>query len=123
MGSNSQEVQEDKQLRWVLDYKLFFGHNAINLKLGWIKDYLLFNRNSRNETKTYFLSGEYEWQAHERFSSTFGTRYSHILGNLSSYSAKENRLEFYALNTFRPFKKLGISLNLRQSIYDRVFDP
>src|SRR5690554_6944533 len=65
MGSRAQEVQEDNQLRWVVDYKYFRGPGSLNIKGGWVKDYMLFNRNSTNETNQYFLSGEYEWNGTE----------------------------------------------------------
>src|SRR5690606_16040628 len=105
------------------DYKHFFGEHALNFKLGWVKDYLLFNRNHRNETNTFLLSGEYEWAPHKKLSSTFGSRYTRVIGNLSSYSTSENRMELYVLNTYRPFEKLGLSLNLRQAVYEGEFVP
>ncbi len=78
MGSNSQEVQEDKHLRWVLDYKHFFGFNVLNLKVGWVQDRMVFNRNSRNKTDQYFLSGEYEWNFNDKLSSKLGSRFTFI---------------------------------------------
>ncbi|HLU88919.1 MAG TPA: TonB-dependent receptor [Cyclobacteriaceae bacterium] len=123
MGSSSREVQEDNQLRWALNYDRFLGDNALNIKLGWVRDYLLFNRTSSNETNTYLLSGEYEWEGQEKISSTFGVRYAHVFGNLSTYDAEEGRLEVYALNTYRPWERLGVSINLRQTVYEGKSAP
>ncbi|MEX2594731.1 MAG: TonB-dependent receptor [Anditalea sp.] len=123
MGSNSKDVQEDNHLRWVLDYKYFLGQNALNLKAGWVKDILLFNRNSRNETAKYFLSGEFEWNFHENLSSKLGGRYTYIIGDLSTYLADEERMEWYSSTTYRPLEKLAFSLNLRQAVFNHEFVP
>ena len=123
MGSKAQEVQEDNQLRWVVDYKYFRGFGSLNIKGGWVKDYMLFNRNSTNETNRYFLSGEYEWNGAENLSSKLGLRYTYIDGDLSSYSAEESRVELYSSTTFQPVERLNFSLNLRQSLYDGEFVP
>jgi vitamin B12 transporter len=118
MGSRAQEVQEDNQLRWVVDYKYFRGPGSLNVKGGWVRDYMLFNRSSTNETNQYFLSGEYEWNGAENLSSKLGLRYTYIDGDLSSYSANENRIELYSSTTYQPVDRLNFSLNLRQSLYD-----
>ena len=123
MGSGAQEVQEDNQLRWAVDYRYFRGAGSLNVKGGWVKDYMLFNRNSTNETNQYFLSGEYEWNGTKGLISKFGLRYTYIDGDLSSYSAEENRVELYASTTYQPIDRLSISLNLRQSLYEGEWVP
>src|SRR5690606_12847469 len=123
IGSRAQEVQEDNQLRWVADYKYFRGLGSLNLKAGWVKDYMLFNRSSTNEIDQYFLSGEYEWNGMEGLSSKIGMRYTYIDGDLSSYSAEENRVELYSSTTYQPVDRLSFSLNLRQSLYDGEWVP
>jgi len=123
MGSKAQEVQKDNQLRWVVDYKYLRGLSGVILKLGWVKDHMVFNRNSTNETSQYFLSGEYEWNPMENLSSKLGVRYTHIDGDLSSFEATENRVELYSSTTYQPMNKLNFSLNLRQSLYEGEFVP
>src|SRR5690554_119347 len=123
MGSNSKEVQEDNHLRWVVDYKHLFDQNALNLKAGMVKDLMIYNLNSRNQTKQYFLSGEYEWNLEGKFSSRLGTRYTYVIGDLSSYSASEDRVELYSSTTYRPLEQLAFSLNLRQAVYDGQIAP
>jgi vitamin B12 transporter len=123
MGSNSQEVQEDNQMRWVVDYKYFRALGSLNVKAGWVKDYMLFNRNSTNESNQYFLSGEYEWNGAENLSTKLGLRYTYVDGDLSSYSAEEQRVELYSSMTYRPVEKLALSLNLRQNMFDGEFVP
>lgn len=123
MGSNSQEVQEDSHLRWVVDYKYFFDQHALNLKGGIVRDLMVYNRSSENQTKQYFLSGEYEWNLEEKFSSKLGSRYTYVVGDLSTYSANEDRAELYSSTTYRPFSRLAFSLNLRQAVNNRQIAP
>lgn len=123
MGSRAQEVQEDNQLRWVVDYNYFRGFGSLNFKAGWVRDYMLFDRNSANESNQYFLSGEYEWNGKENLSSKIGLRYTYIDGELSSYSARENRMELYSSTTYQPVDRISFSLNLRQSLYDSEWVP
>jgi vitamin B12 transporter len=123
MGSRAEEVQEDNQLRWVIDYRYFRGSGSLNVKGGWVKDYMLFNRSSTNETNQYFLSGEYEWNVMEGLSSKIGMRYTYIDGDLSSYSAGEERSELYSSTTYQPVDRLSFSLNLRQSLYNGEWVP
>lgn len=123
MGSQAEEVQEDRHLRWVLDYRNFIGENGLNLKAGWVKDHMVYNRNSTNETQQYFFSGEFEWNNIKRLSSKLGVRYTHISGNLSSYQANENRMELYSSTTYRLVEKLAFSMNLRQSVFDGELVP
>ena len=123
MGSNAQEVQEDNQLRWVVDYKHYRNLGSLSLKAGWVKDYMLFNRSSTNETNQYFLSGEYEWNGTENLSAKLGLRHTYIDGDLSSYSAEESRLELYSSTTYQPVERMTVSLNLRQSLYDGDWVP
>ncbi len=123
MGSRAQEVQEDNQLRWVVDYKYFRGPGSLNIKGGWVRDYMLFNRSSTNESNQYFLSGEYEWDGAENLSTKLGLRYTYVDGDLSSYSAEEQRVELYSSMTYRPVEKLALSLNLRQNMFDGNFVP
>ena len=123
MGSNSKEVQEDNHLRWVVDYKYFLDQNALNLKAGVVRDLMVFNVNRRNQTIQYFLSGEYEWNLEDKFSSKLGARYTYVVGDLSSYSSSEHRVELYSSTTYRPMSRLAFSLNLRQAVYDHHSAP
>lgn len=123
MGSKAQEVQVDNQLRWVADYRYFKGSGTLNLKGGWVKDYMLFNRSSTNETNQYFLSGDYEWSKQDGFRSKLGLRYTYIEGDLSGYSAEESRVELYSSTTYQPVDRLTFSLNLRQSLYEGHWVP
>src|SRR5690606_41077802 len=92
-------------------------------KAGWVKDYMLFNRNSTNEINQNFLSGEFEWNGTQNLSSKLGMRYTYIDGDLSSYSAKESRVEMYSSTTYQPVDRLNFSLNLRQSLYEGHWVP
>src|SRR5690554_6007530 len=123
MGSKAAEVQEDHHLRWVLDYKYFRGLSGINLKAGWVKDHMVFNRNSTNKSNQYFLSGEYEWNHMENLSSKLGLRYTYVDGDLSSYKATESRVELYSSTTYKPLDRLALSLNLRQNVFAGEFVP
>lgn len=123
MGSKANDVQEDRSLRWVMDYKNFLGENVLNFKAGWVNENMLFNRNVNNRTNQYILSGDFEWNPHERFSSMVGARYTFVVGDLSTYLAYEERMELFSSTTFRPLNRVAFSINLRQSVFNKKFVP
>lgn len=123
MGSNNEEVQDDSHLRWVLDYYRFGGPHTLNLKVGWVRDQMVFNRNSINETNQYFLSAEYEWNLGDKLSTKLGSRYTQMVGDLSTYSATENRMELFSSTTFRPIERFALSVNLRQMAFKQEWVP
>ena len=123
MGSNNLDVQKDQNLRWVADY-FHFGTSATwNVKVGAIRDELLFNRRSRNLVTQYFASSDFEKSISEKWETKTGARYTLIEGNLSTYEATDNRLELYHSSNFQPWERFSLSLNLRQLIFEGNFAP
>ncbi|MCL6257967.1 TonB-dependent receptor plug domain-containing protein [Aquiflexum sp. TKW24L] len=122
MGSNTRDFQSDQNLRWVLDYFHFEKNKVWNVKSGLVRDDQSFN-NSFNQTIQYFLAGDLDWKINNKWNSKSGIRFTHIQGNLSTYQAKESRVELYQSTNFQPFEGLGFSFNLRQMIYDGNLAP
>lgn len=122
MGSNTNDLQTDKNLRWVLDYFHFEGNKVWNVKSGLVIDNQIFNGLS-NQTIQYFLAGDFDLEINSRWNSKSGVRITHIQGNLSTYQAKESRVELYQSTSFKPFEGLGFSFNLRQMVFDGNLAP
>jgi vitamin B12 transporter len=122
MGSNTHDFQSDRNLRWVLDY-FHFGKNKVwNVKNGLVRDDQTFN-GSFNQTIQYFLAGDLDWEINHKWNSKSGARFTHVQGDLSTYQAKESRVELYQSTNFQPFEDLGFSINLRQMIFDGNLAP
>ncbi|WP_293011661.1 TonB-dependent receptor [Mongoliibacter sp.] len=123
IGSNTRDQQQDRNLRWVMDYFYFGRKNTLNLKGGLVSDELVFNVGSVNKTRQYFLSGDVEWDILPNIQAKSGIRQTFIQGNLSTYEAEESRTELYHSSNFSFRNNLLVSLNLRQLIYDGNFAP
>lgn len=123
IGSNTNDTQQDQNLRWVLDY-FHFGKNKIwNTKTGLVKDELIFNIKAINKTTQYFIATGLDWDIHPKWKSKSGIRHTYITGDLDTYQVSESRLELYQSNNFHPNEKLSFSVNLRQLIYERNWAP
>ncbi|WP_373523128.1 TonB-dependent receptor [Aquiflexum sp.] len=123
IGSNTNDTQQDQNLRWVLDY-FHFGKNKIwNAKTGLVRDELIFNINSIYKTTQYFIATDLDWEIHPKWNSKSGIRYTYIIGNLSTYDATDSRLELYQSINFQPNEKLSFSMNLRQLVYEGNWAP
>jgi iron complex outermembrane receptor protein len=123
IGSNTNDTQQDQNLRWVLDYFHFEKNKTWNAKAGLVRDELIFNVGSINQTTQYFLSGDLDWEMHPKWNSKSGLRYTYIVGNLSTYEATDSRLELYQSTNFQPNEKLSFSMNLRQLVYEGNWAP
>ena len=123
IGSNTNDTQQDQNLRWVLDY-FHFGKNKIwNAKTGLVRDELIFNINSINKTTQYFIAADLDWDIHPKWNSKSGIRHTYIEGDLDTYQATETRLELYQSTNFQPKENLSFSVNLRQLVYERNWAP
>ncbi|WP_245812762.1 TonB-dependent receptor [Belliella buryatensis] len=122
MGSNDKDRQEDRNFRAVLDYNKFTTSAIWNIKTGVVLDQLQFN-NSINKTSQFLLSSDIDWTISEKLKSKSGLRFNHVIGNLSSYEATEDRLELYQSINFLPSPSLSFSVNLRQMIFNGDFAP
>lgn len=122
IGSNTFDEQQDRNLRWVLDYFRFSKNKTWNLKTGIVQDELVFN-NDINKTLQFFLIGELDWGISDLISSKTGIRYTGVKGELSTYTAQEDRFELYQSTNFSLRENVHVSVNLRQLIYDGKFAP
>jgi len=122
MGSSTRDMQQDRNMRWVLDYFNFAGNKTWNFKTGWVQDQLTFN-GSENNTSQFFLIGDLDWEINPKISSKSGVRYTHVQGRLSTYAAKENRIELYQSTNLHLREDVNVSINLRQFIYDGTLAP
>jgi vitamin B12 transporter len=122
IGSNTLDKQQDRNLRWVLDYFRFSKNKTWNLKTGIVQDELMFNSDN-NRTLQFFLIGDVDWEISDLISSKTGIRYTGVKGELSAYTAQEDRFELYHSTNFSLRENVHISVNLRQLIYDGKFAP
>jgi iron complex outermembrane receptor protein len=122
MGSNTNDFQSDRNLRWVFDYFHFGEYKVWNLKSGLVRDDQVFNA-SFNQTIQYFLAADMDWEINGKWNSKTGIRYTHIVGNLSTFQAQESRIELYQSTNFQPNERVSFSLNLRQLVFDGNLTP
>lgn len=122
MGSSDSDIQKDNNFRAVIDYNKFTSASVWNIKAGVVLDELDFNQ-SINKTSQFLLSTDIDWTISEKLKSKTGMRFNHVIGNLSSYEATEDRVELYQSINYLPASNLAFSVNLRQMIFDRDFAP
>ncbi len=122
MGSKTQDQQADESLRGVLDYYHFGEKSIWNLKTGIVHDKMLFNEDL-NQTTQYFVSGDWDQTFSEKWNTKAGIRYTLAVGELSTYTAEDSRIELYQSTKFSANENLAFSLNLRQLIYSGTFAP
>lgn len=118
IGSNTSDVQLDKNIRWALDYFRFWQRATLNIKSGGVRDDQTFNVSSRNLTDQILTSADLDWNLASKWIFKTGLRYTRIIGNLSTYFVQENRTELYQASKYQPNENLSLSLNLRQLLYD-----
>jgi len=122
MGSNTQDEQEDQSIRAALDYFHFGKKSILNLKTGYVQDKMLFNE-SLNQTTQYFISGDWDQTFTEKWTAKTGIRYTLAVGELSTYTKDDSRIELYQSTKFKVSEGIAFSLNLRQLIYSGTFAP
>ena len=122
MGSNTRDFQEDQSLRAVWDYAHFWEKSSATLKLGWIREELVFNE-SQNLTRQFFLIPEWNFGLGNQWELKIGSRATFAQGDLSTYAAKDHRLESYQSALWKPKETLSLSLNLRQLAFEDYWKP
>lgn len=123
IGSNTQDQQQDQNLRAMLDYLHFAGKNTWNIKAGIVFDELIFNIGAINQTQQYILGGELDRNWNQHLSSRTGFRLIQVDGNLDTYEAQEQRWELFHSQKFSPLDNINLTLNLRQLVYDGNWAP
>lgn len=123
IGSNTSDVQLDKNIRWALDYFRFWHGATLNIKSGWVRDDQTFNVSSRNLTDQILTSADIDWSLASKWVFKSGLRHTRIVGNLSTYFVQEDRTELYQASRYQPNENFSLSLNLRQLQYDGSWAP
>lgn len=122
MGSNTNDQQSDESFRAVLDYFRFGKSSVWNLKTGWVQDELIFNERL-NQTRQFFAASDWDFAKGENWQFKAGVRTTFVQGDLDTYSATDQRFEFYQSARWTASKDLAISLNHRQFAYLDNFVP
>lgn len=122
MGSATQDSQQDQSVRAVLDYFRFGNNSVWNVKAGWVSDQLIFNA-SENRTRQFLLATDWDVQKFENWTFKVGTRGTFAQGDLSTYSATDQRLELYQSAKWEANERLSFSANFRQLAYQNQLEP
>lgn len=122
MGSNTTDRQSDESVRAVLDYFRFGKSSVWNLKAGWVLDELIFNERL-NQTRQLFAASDWDFSKGESWQFKAGMRATFVQGDLDTYSATDQRFEFYQSARWSASEDLSLSLNLRQFAYLDNFVP
>ncbi|MBN7812384.1 TonB-dependent receptor [Algoriphagus sp. H41] len=122
MGSNTQDLQSDESIRAVIDYFRFGKQATLNLKSGFVQDRQHFN-GSLNQTRQFLLAADYDAEVGEDWRFKAGARATVARGDLSTYTATDQRYEFYQSARWEGLEDLSLSLNLRQYAYSDGFEP
>lgn len=122
MGSSTTDQQLDESFRAVVDYFRFGKTSIWNLKTGFVHEDQLFNE-SRNQTRQFFLASDWDFAKGSQWQFKAGGRATLVKGDLSTYSATDQRFEFYQSARWQAAEDLSVSLNLRQFAYLDNFIP
>lgn len=122
MGSHTTDQQSDESIRTALDYFRFGKKSVWNLKAGLVRDRMIFNE-TLNQTRQFFLASDYDFEYQADWKFKAGARATLMKGDLSTYSATDQRFEFYQSAQWNIAENLTLSLNLRQFAYLDNFVP
>ncbi|MFN3758986.1 MAG: TonB-dependent receptor plug domain-containing protein [Algoriphagus aquaeductus] len=122
MGSATQDTQQDQSWRAVLDYFRFGKGSVWNFKAGWVADQLTFN-GSENRTRQFLLATDWDIQKNENWTFKIGARGIFAKGDLSTYSATDQRVELYQSAKWEASDRLSLSANFRQLGYQDQLEP
>jgi iron complex outermembrane receptor protein len=122
MGSATRDRQEDQSWRATLDYFRFSSGLVWNVKAGWVSDQLIFN-GSENRTRQFLLATDWDVQKFENWTFKVGARGTFARGDLSTYSATDQRLELYQSTKWEANERLSLSANFRQLGYQDQLEP
>jgi iron complex outermembrane receptor protein len=117
LGSSTNDVQEDRSIRAVIDYSHSGEKFTWTTYTGISNDVMVFN-SDRNETRLFLLGTALDYTFSQKWQTLAGIRFSHIKGQLATYNRQEQRIELYQATNFRPSENLGVSMQLRQLIHD-----
>jgi len=122
LGSAANDVQEDRSVRSAVDYTYKGEKYTWTAKTGISSDVMVFNQDT-NQTRLFLLGTALDYSFSQKWQTLAGIRYSHIKGQLATYSRQEQRIELYQATNFKPTQDLGISMQLRQLIQEGEAAP
>ncbi|TNF39570.1 MAG: TonB-dependent receptor [Cytophagales bacterium] len=122
MGSATRDEQQDQSWRAVVDYFRFGAGSVWNIKAGWVTDQLIFN-GSENRTRLFLLATDWDVEKTPNWTFKIGARSTFARGELSTYSATDQRIELYQSAKWTANQRLSISANFRQLAYQDQLEP
>jgi vitamin B12 transporter len=114
-NDDSHDSQKDKSFRVAADYQQESRIGFIETKIGYLWDYLLYNRQSEIQTGQWIGQVAYENNIDPWIFRT-GVNYNHITAISENYETnqKENRSHVYGGIVYTGFPFLELSLNVRK---------
>jgi iron complex outermembrane receptor protein len=112
-----QATQNDESLRLLAAYRWQQSKGFLELKSGYIKDYMLYNAQSRTQTQRWIGQATYEYTPLPRWQMQAGAHLNHIWMQVDNYlgNPEQSRLDLFWLNTYQVAPALALSLHLRQA--------
>ncbi|EAY27564.1 TonB-dependent receptor, putative [Microscilla marina ATCC 23134] len=117
-GDNfSNDLIKQTNTRIVADYVLNDKVGFLNVKLGYIDDYLLYNENSTTATRRGIATIRYEKQLNTKLSLQVGSQWTHIKTNVDAYGRDiaEDRTAIYGSLRWQVLPRWQLSANVRQA--------
>jgi vitamin B12 transporter len=115
----------DNNTRIVADYYDDSKVGFFNVKLGYVRNYQLYNDQSVTATSQYISALEYEKDFHEQVSLKIGGNWYHIITDVESYqkTIHENRNDVYASLRWQAKDFWVLNLNARQGFVSGFQTP
>lgn len=126
---NSADWQEDRNLNLSLQYKYRNAWGLLDMQLGHLYNYLLYNGGNEYQTWQNIGRIRYEKEVAEGLQLQAGAKINLIEAAIEQYrngSAHENRGDLFTSLRYKLSKRLNTSLNLRQALvegYQVPFTP
>ena len=123
---NALDQQEDKNLNLSLQYKSNSPLGLVDIQLGHLYNFLLYNRSSEYKTRQYIFNGRFEKELHPHVHFRMGARLNHVAAHIEQYSdglVSENRSDLFASVLYQPLQRFKTSLNLRQALISQFTVP
>src|SRR5690606_6722526 len=122
MGFSTAHLQTDERIRAVQAYVGSGAKPIWSLQTGLVQEEMIFDA-TLNHTRQFFLASDYDFEYRTDWKFKAGARATFMKGDLSTYSATDQRYEFYESASWQTLENLSISLNLRQFAYEDGFEP
>ncbi|TAF67803.1 MAG: hypothetical protein EAZ55_01930 [Cytophagales bacterium] len=123
-----EDRQIDENTRWTIKYEDQIARGNLQLQVGYLRDYLQFNRFSPARVQRFLGLVQYEKNITPHWQFKIGGQNYWIQSDSPSYQRwiGETRTDVYAFLFFQPSKRLKTSFNLRKvwvTGYEVPFTP